>query len=366
MARRGALRRVPAAEREGRVVRAASLVHDGERGSAALGALAVLVLVAAFAAAAYLPLASGVRAAARAEGKAEARAEALDAVLAALPVLEEGAADGVDSRAELEALEASFAGALLVDDVSSRFNPNLIRKNFIEKTTLARLLKPDALVDALQQARVDRGLSVDIMTAYGDFFEAESLEAWFTPYTYASVNTDDEFALERLWFEATGDSSGAAAFREANRRQLEALKLLSPGEFAAWYGVEAATLAPFVGAEAGLNVNLAEMEVLEAALSYPGYGIESPCEVAESLAEAARSRALDRDALAATAGLDGEHPARAWLGTRTWFWRIFARSGDAWFRAIVRMEQGADGKPEAIVVEFREGGPEDDPLRRND
>ena len=47
-------------------MRAARLVHDGERGSAALGALAVLILVAAFAAAAYLPLASGIRAAARA------------------------------------------------------------------------------------------------------------------------------------------------------------------------------------------------------------------------------------------------------------------------------------------------------------
>jgi len=293
------------------VVRAASLVHDGERGSAALGALAVLVLVAAFAAAAYLPLASGVRAAARAEGKAEARAEALDAVLAALPVLEEGAADGVDSRAELEALEASFAGALLVDDVSSRFNPNLLRKNFIEKTTLERFLKPGALVDALQEARVDGGLSIDIVAAYGDFFEAESLEAWFTPYTYASVNTDDEFALERLWVEATGDESGAASFLEANRRQLEALTLLSPGEFAAWYGVEAAALEPFVGAEPGLNVNLAEMEVLEAALSYPTYGIESPRAVAESLAAAARSRDLDRAALAAIAVLEEGHPAEA-------------------------------------------------------
>ncbi|HOX18904.1 MAG TPA: hypothetical protein PKW82_10640 [Spirochaetales bacterium] len=341
-------------------------IREGERGSAALGALALLILVAAFAAAAYLPLATGVRAAARAEGKAQARAKALDAVLAALPMFEEGAADGVDSRAELEALEASFAGALLVDDVSSRFNPNLLRKNFIEKTTLARFLKPGASVDALQQARVESGLSVDIATAYGDFFEAESLAVWFTPYTYASVNTDDEFALERLWFEATGDSSGAAAFREANRRQLEALTMLSPAEFAAWYGVEAEALAPFVGAEPVLNVNLAEMEVLEAALAYPGYGIESPHATAQSLTAAARSRALDRAALAALAGLDGEHPAWAWLGTRTWFWRIFAKSGDAWFRAIVRMEDREDGTPEAIVVEFREGGPEDDPLKRHD
>jgi hypothetical protein len=345
---------------------AGNAAAERERGSAALGALAVLVLVAAFAAAAYLPLASGIHAAKRAAAKAEARGKALDAVLAALPALEEAAADGVDSREELEALEASFAGSLLVDDVSSRFNPNLLRKNFIERTTLACFLAPGASVDALQQARVDRGLSIDIIAAYGEFFEAENLAAWFTPYTYASVNTDDEFALERYWFEATGDESGAAAFREANRRQLAALKLLAPGEFAAWYGAEAAALAPFVGAAPGLNANFAPVEVLEAALSYPNYEIESPRAVAESLATAARSGALDKSAIAAIARLPDGHPAWAWLGTRTSFWRIFVQADAAWYRAIVRVEDREDESPAAILVEFREGGPEDDPLRRHD
>lgn len=172
------------------------VVRESERGSAALGALAVLILVAAFAAAAYLPLASGVRAATRAIGKAEARVEALEAVLAALTVLEEGAADGVDSRAELEALETSFDGVLLVDDVSSLFNP---------------------------------------------------------------------------------------------------------------------TSLPMHGAESG---------------------------VPELSPSSERHR--------------------------TAFLRIFAKPGGSWYRAIVRMENREDGTPEMIVVEFREGGPEDDPLQRHD
>ncbi|MBN1243784.1 MAG: hypothetical protein JXA15_13870 [Spirochaetales bacterium] len=295
------------------------------------------------------------------------RALALDAVVATMKALESRASDGSDSRADLASLPAREGVVLRVDDVSSRLNPNLLRKNLIERTALADYLVPGADAAAVQQRREDEGFSVDIFSGYGDLIDEDALERLFTPYSYASVNTDDEFALRRLYLEATGDRAASEAFHAEVQRQLVALEILAPGRLEERYGLALAPVDPLIGAEPQLNANFALAETLGIVLSYPAFEIADPREKAEAIAEAAFSGPLDAGRISEIVGVPLSHPVHAWIGSRTWFWRISATTDAAEWRAIVRMEAGESGEGvRALLCEFGRTEEGDDRLRRHE
>ena len=130
---------------------------------------------------------------------------------------------------------------------------------------------------------------------------------------------------------------------------------MQPEAFAARYGALGARVAPLVGAEPQINVNAATGEVLAVVLSYPALGIRDPAGAAYALAAAASARAGSGGLAAAgipeLLGVAPDHAVRAWIGSRTWFWRVLAEVDGRGFRAIVRMGEGAEG-PRAILVEF--------------
>lgn len=337
-----------------------------ERGSASIQALSFIILAAAIAGAFSIVFSlSGSIISSR--GKSlEREATALAAIQEIMGYLEDSGEDGVDSRADLLNLPELPGVEVVVQDISSRFNPNLIRKGLLEKTGLAAVLTSGSTATDVQLRREEKGPALDIFSGYGDLIDEAALERWFTPYSYASVNTDDEFALEKLYEACTGSRADAARFHSNVQRQLRELKILSPSEYDAWYGLDASKAKPLIGAVPPLNANFADPFVLSTVLSYPAYELTAPDSVASRIQSLAESGSVSKGDLSSALGRDAPPALKAWFGTQTQFWRVMATVDGATFRAILR-RNSFEGGPQAervlSLVEFAAAGEHNDRLR---
>lgn len=339
--------------------------RNSQYGGAAPATLAVILLLLAMVAAATIVIGSATRPIRRVADLALDRQLALGALGDTLKAIERWASDGIDCREEILAVPEGEGFKIRVDDVSSRLNPNLIRKNLVEKTALAGFLMPGASVEILQQRREDDGLSLDIFAGYGDLFDPEILERLFTPYSYGSVNTDDEFALRRLFYEATGDRAASEAFHASLQGQLSSLEILTAERIQERYGTGLLPVQPLIGAEPQINANFALADTLDIVLSYPAFGVSDHHAIAETLVAAAASGRLDAQRIQAIIGKPAGNPVYAWIGSRTWFWRVVVETDLALWRAIVRMEPGGIREgPRAVLCEFGRTGEDDDRMRR--
>lgn len=238
-----------------------------------------------------------------------------------------------DSKFDVIFDEAEKAG-VSIQDVSSKFNPNWMRKNLLIDTALALLLKENADLEALQQTRVDEGLSMNIEGRYSEFFNEEAFETRLSSWSYANINVTDEFALERLYFEMTGDKLAASIFHESIQSALIEKHLITASEIDEYLGIYKEQVRKFITVEPQFNINMMDIVDLESLLSYPAFNYKSPKAGADAIDDARLSGELTIERVANILGISLGHPLFAYIGDKTWFWKLKIDDGDAIYTAV--------------------------------
>jgi hypothetical protein len=246
------------------------------------------------------------------------------------------------------------AYAVSLRPLSDRLNPNFIRKNLFEKTALSALLRPGKSADELQQFREDWGLSLD-NEAYTDFFEADILNACFSPYGWANINLIDEFAARKLGEALTGSFEKGETLREKIQFLLINRTLMGRKELPLFLGEGYDELYPFINAEPLMNINFIEPVLLQELLAYPDYRLAHPGRAYEELIRRRDAGALDSADIYALLGIDETNPLSHYLGSITWFWEITIRGGGRSRKAVIcRLPPGRDRSvPGYTIIEER-------------
>ncbi len=314
-----------------------------DEGASTIQAIVVLCLACAILAAAAQAVASYTRIV-RVRSDTTRDSAMIGTAVGIASGIQDDATPSADSPHDAAFSLAEAAGATIAD-ASSAINPNWIRKQPLEQTELARLLASGVDAQALQQSRVDEGLSVDIERRYAAFFKEESFDRMLCGYSYANVNSGDEFALERLFLEATGDASAAASFHAAIRSALADRRQFSPSDLAILFGSHAGSAGAVMTVEPQINVNFVDPFVLKALLSYPAYKIEAPVAGADAIIGARASGELTIQRAAAILGIATDHPLFTYLGDDTWFWRVTVKADGRGLEAIFARPLPVPGEP---------------------
>ncbi len=333
-----------------------------DSGSISLQTLGVIL----FAAAAGSACAAFILSARAISAKADP-VQGRDAAIAAVGEVINALDADTDPRADspldpLYSLEAPEGISLEIREVSSRLNPNWLRKGILEDTGLRRLLLPGKSAQELQQFREDQGIQTEL-SAYTGFFTEEALRDELGVHSYAHLDSGDEFALRKLFLAATADASEAAAFHARLQAHLMKMTMADADELKSVIGLAHDETASVLGIEPQLNVNFASRAALEAVLGYPAHGLEDADRKASALIAQRERRALGMEDIAAIIGLKPPHPIYAYLGSRSWFWSVRIKSeGAAWEAVIARelpdaMDAALGKTPKARLVSFAEVEP---------
>jgi hypothetical protein len=239
---------------------------------------------------------------------------------------------------------------VVLEDVSSRINPNWVRKNLFEKTGLDRLFKEGKTAGDLQQHREDHGFFSDLQEGYGDFFGEKGLERFFTPYGYANINMTDEFSLRKLYTLRTGRPG--EPFRGRIQELLREKKILAAEELKNFLGADHESLYPVICTEAMMNVHFLDPYLLEEILSYPDYEIENGREKALLLVGIRDGRELKQEELPALLGTEKTNRVFEYLGVVTWFWGLrIARERGELRLVVARLPSEKNEAPEYRIIE---------------
>lgn len=224
-----------------------------------------------------------------------------------------------------------FAFEVALSDVSSRINPNTIRKNLLDRTGLGALLFDPAQPvgsDALQQYRKEEGLSTDIRAHYAEYFSRSAFEELLTGYGWANINVTDEFVLRSIYVCRVGEEGDAGKFRE--RESMPANE-----ELKEYLGADFRRVYPVINAEPIWNVHFLPQRIVREILSYRALGVEDPIGATQTILSLRERAEISSADLSAITGLPPGSRLHQYLGVRTWFWRIRAKVDDAGIEVIL-------------------------------
>ncbi|MBI9099728.1 MAG: hypothetical protein JEY91_14710, partial [Spirochaetaceae bacterium] len=88
---------------------------------------------------------------------------------------------------------------LTLEDISSRFNLNFIRTKMLENSSFRELLINGHTSEDLKLYRGEKGFFSSISEGYGEYFEEEDLQKYFTTFSYANLNVTYEDSLKKLY-----------------------------------------------------------------------------------------------------------------------------------------------------------------------
>jgi hypothetical protein len=229
----------------------------------------------------------------------------------------------------------------LLEDISSRFNPNWMRTKFFEVTALSETLIAGVHPDELKDYRGQNGYSTAIEEAYKNYLDPEILPEYFTGYSYININTAYEYVLKDMYLELTGDEGGAEAFHSRIASYLQELKLFTREDFMEAAGPGAEQIFPVINVEPQMNVHFIPQFLLKQILSYP-YGekeIEGHSQIAEELLGLRDEQEILPEDLKVLIPIDEEEKTQervfAYLGTKTWFWRFQVSNDRASLKAVI-------------------------------
>lgn len=289
---------------------------------------AVIILFCSIIAAAALAFlaftAKGVERERRQADRAALRAGLARAVEAAMAAIEADPSPGSDSPLDPAYSTAGFEGAeVKIAEESSLLNPNWVRKGILEDTPLSGILKPGVSPSDLQQYREDKGISQNA-SHYADFLDPEQAKRFMGAYSYPVIGAVDEFALRRYCLDATGDRAAADSIFASAQSQATAGKALDGAGLRALLGVNYEPLSALITDQPQMNVNFVPEKILRAIVSYSAWAIPDSSKKWQSIALTRESAAVSQEVLDGILKVKADHPIRAYLGVRSWFWRIDA------------------------------------------
>jgi len=248
--------------------------------------------------------------------------------------------------------ETGSSPVIELEDASSKINPNWVRKNLFERTSLSALFSPVAASigspsDHLQQLREDRGFFCDLEVGYGSLFSAETRTKYLTAWSYANINLTDEFVLQRLCELRTGNAAAAETFHTSIQRLLQQGKILHEEELEEFFGTDYRQLYPVVNALPWWNVHYLPPLILRQILSYPGFRISDPAARADRILAACEKGEVSPKDLQSLVGAPADHIIYQYLGTVTWFWKITIVAGSDRLEAVLCRLPPAQTNPDS-------------------
>lgn len=215
-------------------------------------------------------------------------------------------------------------------DMSSRINPNGVRKTLLERTDLRSLLLPEISPGTLQQYREDEGVLPRIETSFSAYFTKEAFsEPFLTGYSYFNINVTDEFVLRKLCEVRTGDPLRAEIFHAKIQDALTEQRIITREELKDFMGNEYAELFPVINAEPEWNVHFAPEYLMGEILSYPAFEVKNPKAVLARILEYRENAELTEEDLRGIIGKEEDNRVYQYLGTITWFWLITVTEQDS-------------------------------------
>jgi hypothetical protein len=310
---------------------------DREDGSASVYVLVVLVLLSSLALGVYGLVGAGFTYERRSTARSAQRRELEEALAAVLAALADDPTPEADTPNDPVWQRIGWIEGAVVElaDVSSRVNPNWVRKNLLEKTRIGSLMEPGASPDGLQQYREETGFHMNVGSAYETYFRDDAMERYLSPYGYANINVTDEFALRRLYALRTGDHLAAEAFHGRVQQLLRERRLIHREGLREFLGSKADLLLPVMNVEPVWNVHFAEELLLQAVLDYPELQVPDPSAALSSLLASREGGGTAAEDLPSIIGAPPESRVYQYLGLTTWFWRVHVSIAGASLHAVV-------------------------------
>jgi hypothetical protein len=307
-----------------------------EEGSVTAQTMAILILVMALAMGAILLLLQANKSVNTSREKASAQKELSVAVASAIDALKKNPSMEADSPFDpAYSLTAHEDVSLSINDLSSKINPNWLRKRIVDGTNLNEMLAANASGSILQQFREDHGLARTTLE-YSSLFTPEALKVELGTYSYANINSSDEFSLRKLYYEATGDQSAAESFHDKITQQLQNSKIVTQSELELMLGLHGEKLLKVLTVQPQFNVNFITEFALKSLIGYDYFKIGGSSSVATAILNARTESEITETRLRQLLGnIDAKHPVLAYLGVRTFFWSIDAKKGKYGTTAIV-------------------------------
>jgi hypothetical protein len=235
---------------------------------------------------------------------------------------------------------------LKLEDISSRINPNAAIDLLLKGMNL---FKPDKLFEQFQKFRLENGPLNDVRKGYADFIKEEALDEYCTEFTFFNVNTAEEEMLYRLFEQRTGKKATASAFPALLRLKKENKVLVTAQNIKEVLGVDFDSVYPFISAEPELNVNLVDKAILTTlfAIAKNTYKMELNGDVAAAILNMRAQTEITPSQLPALIQPKFKNTVlEAYVGCRTWFWRLTVTKGEARYQCVVARLPASPGEKE--------------------
>ncbi len=225
-----------------------------------------------------------------------------------------------------------------LSDVSSRINPNWVRPQFLERTELKRFFINGTSPGSFTDYRHKNGYVMDIDSAYSKLLDKEALVKYFTPFSYANINTAYEFVLQDLYTIITGNRDGSEVFHTFLAHALSKKHIISEKEFSTVFNSNYTSLYPVISTLPEMNVNFIPEFLLKQVLSYPygGKVIENSNSIYTTLLSIRDGKEITPSmmhSLITTEGL--QERVFQHLGAKTWFWKVELATANTAAEAII-------------------------------
>jgi hypothetical protein len=218
-------------------------------------------------------------------------------------------------------------------DISSKINPNYIRKKMLDQTRLKTLLRPNTTVELLQQYRFDNG-PITTLSQCTQFFRKEALP-YLTCSSWANINTTDEFMLQKIFLTVTDSTTDAEEFHKKIQDALENQILCDEEGIFIYFGEYVYKVWPIINATPWFNVNFVDPFILRALIEYPEYGIADAPQKADHLVALREETELSVLDVAAILGIGTNHALMHYLGVTTSFWEISVQINNLTYKVTV-------------------------------
>lgn len=239
---------------------------------------------------------------------------------------------------------------LSLKDESSKINPNWVRIQFLERSVLASIITEPGFLSEMQQKRFDSGFYMDVKAAYVDYFQEEAFSELLGPFSYLNLNTADEFVIERITLEITGNSVLAANLRNYSVQKLREQKLFSKEEAKNILNGIDEKLLKVITIAPQINVNTAAEEILRAVILYPAYNIPFAQEGLSRILNERDRNDISPQQLQEILGCPADHHVFTYLGTETWFWSLQLKKGDVAYKAVFYKELCSNNETMAVKL----------------
>ncbi|MBU0934316.1 MAG: hypothetical protein KKC64_01755 [Spirochaetes bacterium] len=305
-----------------------------KRGSATLQVLTVLLFLCALGAAVTVYVLNARTLGRRIKPEAD-NADLFRIVSSVAALLAEPSASGADTPQNAAFTYSEPGYGVSVRELSSLINPNWLSISIVTESNMAKLMSSVDAPYLLQQSRFDEGISLNIGERYSDYFIKEAFDSYLSPFSYLNIDVVDEYVLERVVAECSGDAAAAAELRQRVRRKRESLLPYSANELVQLFGVYNRELSVFITNEAQWNVNFIDPLVLRAVLAYPAFQLENADIIAATILGARGSSPLTVEILQNISDLPATHRLFAWIGDNSWFWEVTVHDQERQLKAIL-------------------------------